>query len=246
MTIPTGEQQGVAGHITLGDYITVIASASLSIFAARRQASGGRPRWSARPSSPTSGSSASAPPPPRVQPASGGSHHGQRGAAEQRRHVQPDHELTQCDAEFFTWFLQQHQVRYTLESVNDYLPTCRRPPDAACPTFDRQRRESARAGRREVPLHEARNRSPLAVTDMGLLDRVKQNQTGAPRRDRASNGPAVATAPGDAGSLSTSVGSPESAGRLTRAPHVAAAAASPRSARRRRPSPRRRSRSTPS
>src|SRR5260370_21718783 len=32
MTIPTGEQQGVAGHITLGDYITVIASASLTIF----------------------------------------------------------------------------------------------------------------------------------------------------------------------------------------------------------------------
>src|SRR5260370_29246522 len=31
MTIPTGEQQGVAGHITLGDYITVIASANVVI-----------------------------------------------------------------------------------------------------------------------------------------------------------------------------------------------------------------------
>ena len=33
MTIPTGEQQGVAGHITLGDYITVVSSASVSVFA---------------------------------------------------------------------------------------------------------------------------------------------------------------------------------------------------------------------
>ena len=32
MAIPTGEQQGVAGHITVGDYITVIASAQLTLF----------------------------------------------------------------------------------------------------------------------------------------------------------------------------------------------------------------------
>src|SRR5260370_4008550 len=32
MTIPTGEQQGVAGHITLGDYFTVISSASITVF----------------------------------------------------------------------------------------------------------------------------------------------------------------------------------------------------------------------
>src|SRR5205807_7111757 len=40
MTIPTGEQQGVAGHISVGDYITVIASASLTIFNATGQQTG--------------------------------------------------------------------------------------------------------------------------------------------------------------------------------------------------------------
>src|SRR5216683_1837206 len=80
MTIPTGEQQGVAGHITLGDYITVIASASgitssLTI------------------------------------------------------------EVTQCDAEFFTWFLQNMTVRYTLESFNDYLKQPPTTPDPVCQTI---------------------------------------------------------------------------------------------------------------
>src|SRR5439155_463801 len=37
MTIPTGEMQGVAGHISVGDYITVIASASLTTFNATTQ-----------------------------------------------------------------------------------------------------------------------------------------------------------------------------------------------------------------
>jgi len=32
LTIPTGEQVGVAGHITLGDYVTVIASGNLGLF----------------------------------------------------------------------------------------------------------------------------------------------------------------------------------------------------------------------
>jgi pilus assembly protein CpaF len=39
---------------------------------------------------------------------------------------------------------------------------------------------------------------------MGLLDRVKQNQTGVPVTGPASNGPAAATAPGGASSYSTS------------------------------------------
>ncbi|TMC82456.1 MAG: hypothetical protein E6J08_04780, partial [Chloroflexi bacterium] len=32
ITIPTAEQQGVAGHISVGDYITVISSANLTLF----------------------------------------------------------------------------------------------------------------------------------------------------------------------------------------------------------------------
>ena len=37
LTVPTSEQQGVAGHITLGDYITVIASANVTLFQASGQ-----------------------------------------------------------------------------------------------------------------------------------------------------------------------------------------------------------------
>ena len=40
MTVPTGEQQGVAGHISVGDYITVIASVSVQIFATSGQQQG--------------------------------------------------------------------------------------------------------------------------------------------------------------------------------------------------------------
>jgi hypothetical protein len=47
-------------------------------------------------------------------------------------------ELTQCDAEFFTWFLNNTQLRYTLESVNDYQSTPPTGPDTQnCPNgFD--------------------------------------------------------------------------------------------------------------
>ncbi len=44
-------------------------------------------------------------------------------------------ELTQCDAEFFTWFLQNMTVRYTLESFNDYLKQPPTTPDPVCQTI---------------------------------------------------------------------------------------------------------------
>jgi len=43
-------------------------------------------------------------------------------------------EVTQCDAEFLTWFLNNTQVRYTLESYKDYAPQPAA-PDASCPTI---------------------------------------------------------------------------------------------------------------
>ncbi len=76
MTIPTGEQQGVAGHISVGDYITVIVSASsLTV------------------------------------------------------------EITQCDAEYLTWFLNNTQVRYTLESFKDYGTAPTDNQDPSCPAI---------------------------------------------------------------------------------------------------------------
>ena len=63
---------------------------------------------------------------------------------------------------------------------------------------------------------------------MGLLDRVKQNQTGAPPvSGPASNGPAVATAPGGATSYSTSSAVPKARPIETVPPPSAAAARPP-------------------
>ena len=61
---------------------------------------------------------------------------------------------------------------------------------------------------------------------MGLLDRVKQNQTGAPPvSGPASNGPATATAPGGASSYSTSSAVPKARVTDTAPPASAAATA---------------------
>jgi Flp pilus assembly protein CpaB len=136
MTIPTGEQQGVAGHITLGDYITVIASASLSIFATKTTASG-PPKVVSKTVFTNVRIIGLGPATSNVQPASGG--------ATTVGGAQPSNggitssltiELTQCDAEYFVWFLQNTQLRYTLESVNDYLASPPTGPDATCPTVD--------------------------------------------------------------------------------------------------------------
>jgi pilus assembly protein CpaF len=63
---------------------------------------------------------------------------------------------------------------------------------------------------------------------MGLLDRVKQNQTGAPPvSGPVSNGPAVATAPGGATSYSTSSAVPKARPTDTVPPPVATAARAP-------------------
>lgn len=131
MTIPTGEQQGVAGHISVGDYITVIVSAALTIFNQTGQQQG-----PAKVVSKTVftnlrviglGPAASA-----VQPAAGGG----GGTAGPTSGVTSSLtvELTQCDAEFLTWFLGNTTVRYTLESFKDY-GTAPTEPDPACLTI---------------------------------------------------------------------------------------------------------------
>jgi Flp pilus assembly protein CpaB len=130
ITIPTSEQQGVAGHIVIGDYITMIASAQTTVF----QKAGG----------------AAAPPTTvvktvftnlrvigigpaqiNVQPANGTgttTNPGAVGGVTSSLTI----ELTQCDAEYMVWFLITTQNRYTLESFKDYLkaPTG---PDSSCP-----------------------------------------------------------------------------------------------------------------
>jgi Flp pilus assembly protein CpaB len=132
ITIPTGEQQGVAGHITLGDYITVISSASTSVFA----------------TGPLSGPSklvsktiftnvhiiGLGPAASNVQPAGGatsvGGTSGSIGGVVSSLTI----ELTQCDAEYFTWFLNNTTLKYTVESFHDY-GTAPVAADPTCPTI---------------------------------------------------------------------------------------------------------------
>jgi Flp pilus assembly protein CpaB len=118
MTIPTGEQVGVAGHISVGDYITVISSAQLTIFNTT-----GAQQGPAKVVSKTVFTNLRViglgPASAGVQPASGGTS-SSGGGATSGITSSLTVEVSQCDAEFLTWFLNNTQVRYTLESFKDY------------------------------------------------------------------------------------------------------------------------------
>ena len=108
LTIPTSEQQGVAGYIQPGDYISVIATvsaaaktASLTIFTnlhvIRVGMAGG-----------TAGSASNATSLTVV--------------------------VTECQAEVITWFLDYAALKSVLESFHDYLQPGAQSPDPGCPT----------------------------------------------------------------------------------------------------------------
>lgn len=120
MTIPTGEQVGVAGHISVGDYITVIASAQVTIFASSGQQQG-PPKVVSKTVFTNLRIIGLGPASSGVQPANGGSGTTQQSGGTQTGITSSlTVEVTQCDAEFLTWFLNNTQVRYTLESYKDY------------------------------------------------------------------------------------------------------------------------------
>jgi Flp pilus assembly protein CpaB len=126
-TMPTSEQQEVAGYPQVGDYLTVVASADLSLFSSSGQQQG----------------------PPkfivktvytnlriiRIGPAAGSSTTTSTGASQQGGLSSSiTVEMTQCDAEFMTWLQAKTQLKYTLESYKDYAPQPAA-PDASCPTL---------------------------------------------------------------------------------------------------------------
>lgn len=105
MTIPTGEQQGVAGFIQAGDYIAIIAVGS---------------RGSARTVFSNVHVLRVGPATPDVQPAPGGSTISAQKPAGVSTSLSVV--LTQCQAEFMTWFVNNSTLKYTLESYQDYTP----------------------------------------------------------------------------------------------------------------------------
>lgn len=132
VTVPTGEQQGVAGHISLGDYITVIASSQVQIFAASGQSLQGSVSKTVFTGLRVIGLG---PASSGVTTAAGtGTTTTQTGATTTGVTSSLTLEMTQCDSEYLTWFLQNMTVKYTLESYKDYLAAPPSSPDPSCPT----------------------------------------------------------------------------------------------------------------
>jgi Flp pilus assembly protein CpaB len=133
MTIPTGEQQGVAGHISVGDYFTVIALGSTGIFLKGNAAAAAIPKSVSKTVFTNVHVIGLGPATAGVQSAGGSGSAGAGTGATTGITSSLTIELTQCDAEYFTWLLTNMTLRYTVESFHDYLqaPT---DPDPTCPT----------------------------------------------------------------------------------------------------------------
>ncbi len=109
LTIPTSEQQGVAGYIQQDDYVAIIATvasgtkvASLTVFTNLHVIRVG------------------------TQTAAGGS-----GAVTASSLTVV---VTECQAEYITWFLTNASLKYTLESYHDYLQAGSQTKDPLCPS----------------------------------------------------------------------------------------------------------------
>lgn len=136
ITVPTGEQQGVAGHISVGDYITVIASVQVQLLAVGGSGSTQTLTGSVSKTvftgvrviglGPASSGVTSA--------AGSGTTTTGTGAATTGVSSSLTLEMTQCDSEYLTWFLVNTQVKYTLESYKDYQASPPSSPDPSCPT----------------------------------------------------------------------------------------------------------------
>ncbi len=143
MAIPTSEQQGVAGHITVGDYITVIASAQRSLFVKAGTSTSSSTQVVIKTVFTNIRVIQVGPAAINVQPAGGANaattNQGQVGGVTSSLTI----EITQCDAEFFQWFLSNSvQLKYTLESFHDYQPPPTG-PDPACLTVTASKGVSA-------------------------------------------------------------------------------------------------------
>jgi Flp pilus assembly protein CpaB len=107
LTIPTGEQIGVAGYIQVGDYISLVAviagKTSTNIRTIYTNIPVIRIGTAPSESAPVQGN-------PSAPPKTG-------GVSSSLTVI-----LTQCQAEYVSWFLANGSLKYTLESFHDYKP----------------------------------------------------------------------------------------------------------------------------
>lgn len=118
VTIPSGEQQAVGGYVQPGDYISVIATVT--------------PSGSKYPEARTVFTNLHV---IRVGPAVAGTTVTGTQAQGQASGVSSSLTVvvSQCDAEYLSWFLTYASIRYTLESYQDYQSAPTNNPDATCP-----------------------------------------------------------------------------------------------------------------
>ncbi len=115
MTLPTSEQQGVAGYIAQGDYIDVIASINSGIF------NPANPRTVIRTVFPSLHVI-------RVGPPSTAPKQGQpQGVASSLTVV-----MTLCDAQYMSWLLLNATLKYALLAYPDYAKTTAAATPPAC------------------------------------------------------------------------------------------------------------------
>ncbi|HEY0831356.1 MAG TPA: Flp pilus assembly protein CpaB [Candidatus Dormibacteraeota bacterium] len=119
LTIPTGEQQGVGGYIQVGDYVSMVAQITGKTSKNIRTVYTNIPVIRIGPATAPAQGSATAP---------------KAGGVSNSLTVV----VTQCQAEFISWFLANGTVTYTLESYHDYQPQDRA-VDQACPSVNAAR-----------------------------------------------------------------------------------------------------------
>ena len=122
MTIPTSEQQGVAGAIQPGDYIGIIATVDKGSTTVSKTIFNNVHVIQVGTTSVTITPGRNGPTANRVQ-----------GAGQSSLTIV----VNQCDAEYLTWFLAKTNLRYTLESSSDYNKgTANNPQQAAACAID--------------------------------------------------------------------------------------------------------------
>jgi Flp pilus assembly protein CpaB len=109
LTIPTGEQQGVGGYIQNDDYISIIATVSVGTKVSSQTVFTGIHVI-------------------RAGPLTTDKSTGAVTSASSLTVV-----VTECQAEFISWFLTFASLKYTLESYHDYGPAKDPAPDTSCP-----------------------------------------------------------------------------------------------------------------
>ena len=108
LDLPTSEQQGVGGYIAPDDYISVLAT--LDVNGKVATATVFTNLHVIRVGPPATGAAAQAP-----------------ASASSLTVV-----VTQCQAEYLTWFLTNASLKYSLESYHDYDPAAQQNPDPNC------------------------------------------------------------------------------------------------------------------